>query len=75
MGKKMNCPECRSKISKRIPNQILDSYIEKFIESFAPKQFQTARKTLVDERKRKMSFQNERSPGNLNNRRNRIESK
>ena len=74
MGKKMNCPECRAKISKPIQNKVLDSYIAKFIENFVPKQFQEARKALLDERKNKMEEQNERNPSNFRIR-NRIESK
>lgn len=74
MNKKMNCPECRAKISKPIPNKVLDSYIAKFVESFVPKQFQDARKSLVEERRNKMLEQNERSPRNFRIR-NRIESK
>jgi len=73
MNKKMNCPECRAKISKPIPNKVLDSYIAKFVESFVPKQFQDARKSLVEERRNKMLEQNERSPRNFRIR-NRIES-
>ena len=51
-----------------------DSYIAKFVESFVPKQFQEARKSLVEERRNKMLEQNERSPRNFRIR-NRIESK
>ena len=75
MGKKMNCPECRAKISQRIPNKVLDSYISKFIENFVPTQFQEARKALVEERRTKMLAQSERAPDNATSQRNRIESK
>ena len=55
MSKKMSCPECRAKIDGHIPNKVLDSYIEKFIENFVPKDFQDSRKILVEDRKRKMN--------------------
>ena len=54
MTKKMNCPECRAKIESHIPNKVLDSYIDKFIENYVPKGFQVARKVLLEERKKKM---------------------
>ena len=58
MGKKMNCPECRAKIDGHTPNKVLDSYIDKFVENFVPKDFQDARKILLEERKKKMNERN-----------------
>ncbi len=58
MSKKMDCPECRAKITCQFANKALDSYIEKFIENFCPKQFQEQRKALLDERKKKMDERN-----------------
>ena len=54
MAKKMNCPECRAQIKNHLPNKVLDSYIEKFVENFAPSSFQVTRKMLLDDRKRKL---------------------
>lgn len=62
MAKEMSCPECRTQIKNYMPNKVLESYIEKFIESFVPNDFQATRKVLLEERKKKL---NRRSPDKL----------
>ena len=66
MSKKMDCPECRAKINCHLPNKALDSYIEKFIENFVPKEFQEQRKALLEERKKKMDDRNSGQRNNTN---------
>merc|ERR1719219_3139992 len=47
------CPICRSEIIMTSPNQVMDSFIEKFIDNFFPDDAKKARVELVAERKAK----------------------
>jgi len=48
-----NCPECRMQVTGLIPCKAIDSYISSFVESFVPKDYQNARKVLIDSRSKK----------------------
>lgn len=45
------CPICRAEVIMTSPNQILDGFIEKFIDNFFPEDSKKARAELVKDRK------------------------
>lgn len=47
------CPICRSDIIMTSPNQVMDSFIEKFIDNFFPDDAKKARAELIADRKAK----------------------
>merc|ERR1719219_893716 len=47
------CPICRSEIIMTSPNQVMDSFIEKFIDNFFPDDAKKARVELIADRKAK----------------------
>merc|ERR1719219_860813 len=47
------CPICRSEIIITCPNQVMDSFIEKFIDNFFPDDTKKARLELIADRKAK----------------------
>ena len=48
--KSADCPICRSKVEKIIPNVALESYIDEVAENFFPEEAKLARKTLQEHR-------------------------
>ena len=47
------CPICRADVVMMSPNQVLDGFIEKFIDNFFPEDAKKQRQELVKERKAK----------------------
>ena len=47
------CPICRSEIILTSPNQVMDSFIEKFVDNFFPDDAKKARVELIADRKAK----------------------
>lgn len=66
--KKRNCPICRASITSQHHTKVVDDYIDKFVDGFAPDTFKTARKELLEEHKRKGDLRKQRKRERRNRR-------
>jgi len=60
METKKSCPLCRTQVTATFSCKAIDSYVSKFIETFASKDYQNSRKALIDQVDRKSRSSAER---------------
>ena len=66
--KKKNCPICRASITNQLHTKVLDDYIDKIVDGFAPDTYKIARKELLEERKIKGDLRKQRKRERRNRR-------
>merc|ERR1719510_2665553 len=49
METKKSCPLCRTQVTATFSCKAIDSYVSKFVETFASKDYQNSRKALIDQ--------------------------
>merc|ERR1719510_2923008 len=49
METKRSCPLCRTRVTETFLCKAIDSYVSKFVETFASKGYQNSRKALIDQ--------------------------